>query len=145
MEVDNGIFFAEVTQLIGQGKQVRIPAKGMSMLPLIRHLKDTITLVPLSIATLQVGDLVLARLQNNNYVLHRISHIEGRQVTLRGDGNPYQREHCTLEDLIAEATEVSKGRYTIKKGDCTWWVIQHLWPRHGLIRRVLLYPLRRMM
>ena len=43
--------------------------------------------------------IVLAKV-NDTYVLHRIYKIEGKQITLRGDGNLTGSETCTAADII---------------------------------------------
>ena len=44
MIVDNDTFFADVLQMLDQGKRVTIPVKGYSMLPFIRGGKDLVVL-----------------------------------------------------------------------------------------------------
>lgn len=46
-----------------------------------------------------VGMIVLAKV-NDTYVLHRIYKIEGKKITLRGDGNLTGSETCTAADII---------------------------------------------
>ena len=91
-----------------------------------------------------VGDVVVAWVEGRRYVLHRIIRIEGDRVTLMGDGNLKETEHCRLEDVKALATHVVdvKGRthdlYS-KWRRCTakvWWYIRPM-------RRYLLAIYRR--
>ena len=44
MIIDNDTFFADVLQVLDQGKRVTIPVKGFSMLPFIRGTKDLVVL-----------------------------------------------------------------------------------------------------
>lgn len=145
MEVSNDLFFESVLEHISLGKRVRINAKGMSMLPLIRPGKDTIVLAPLEASSVARGALVLALLSGRRYVLHRIESVDGAKVVLRGDGNPYVRERCVVGDLLAEAVVIERpdGRQ-IRKDSIGWWCARYLWPRHGLVRRIMLYVLRRL-
>lgn len=144
LEITNDVFFDEILRHIRGGKKVRINAKGQSMLPLIRECRDTIILESLANDERKSGSIVLAQLSDMRYVLHRIERIEGEKVILRGDGNPYSRECCDICQLLAEATAVECSNRRIAKGTFRWWCAQHLWPRNGHIRRVLLYVIRRL-
>ena len=89
---DNEIL-AEAIRLVGEGIAVTFPVKGRSMLPFI-------------VRPAQVGDVVLAHINNVRYVIHRVLKIEGENVTLMGDGNLYGVERCRTQDIKATATHV---------------------------------------
>lgn len=83
-----------------------------------------------------MGDAVLAEISKGLFVLHRIIRIEGRQVTLRGDGN-LSDEHCMLSDIRAKAVGFyRKGRQTLDRTDGRKWRLYSWWWTR-------LYPLRR--
>ncbi len=92
-----------------------------------------------------MGDVVLAWVEGNRYVVHRIIRIDGNRVTLMGDGNLVGTEHCSLSDVKAKATHVvdcherTHDLYTSRRmlGARLWW---HLRP----IRRYLLAIYRRL-
>nr|WP_311471701.1 S24/S26 family peptidase [uncultured Porphyromonas sp.] len=135
-------FFREILSRLASGKRVKIRAKGSSMLPLIRDTRDTIVLSALSEDSIQVGRLLLVRIPQG-YALHRVERIEGHIITLRGDGNPYQREQCTPDQVLAEATAILRGKKVIELGSRLWWCYEHLWPKHNFIRRLCLALYRR--
>ena len=135
-------FFREILSRLASGKRVKIRAKGSSMLPLIRDTRDTIVLSALSGDSIQVGRLLLVRIPQG-YALHRVERIEGHIITLRGDGHPYQREQCTPDQVLAEATAILRGKKVIELGSRLWWCYEHLWPKHNFIRRLCLALYRR--
>ena len=143
LQIDNAVFFEEVMQHIRSGEKVRIRAKGNSMLPLIHSGRDEITLQPLTSQSIQKGNIVLARLQNGMYVLHRIAKLQQGNVWLRGDGNPHTQERCTVEDLLAETVEISRDGKTITSRALQWKMVRYLWPANGFLRRILLAVYRR--
>lgn len=49
--------------------------------------------------TVETGDIVLAKLGDGQYILHRVVGLVGDEVTLMGDGNIAGREHCRLNDV----------------------------------------------
>lgn len=100
---DNGVI-EEAVRLVQKGVTVTFPVTGQSMLPFIIGGKESVILHrPVLIA---VGDVVLAWVDGNRYVVHRIINIDGDRVTLMGDGNVRGTEHCLLKDIKARVTHV---------------------------------------
>ena len=100
---DNG-FIEEALRLVQKGVTVTFPVTGQSMLPFIIGGKESVILHrPVLI---DVGDVVLAWVDGNRYVIHRIIRIEGDRITLMGDGNVGVTEHCLLGDIKARVTHV---------------------------------------
>ncbi len=100
---------------------------------ILRQLKDT-----------KVGDIVLAMVDGERYVLHRVVKIEGERVTLMGDGNIAGREVCNVSDIRALATHVVKGngkeQYLYSnKGK----LLANLWMKLLPVRKYLLAIYRR--
>ena len=95
---------AEAIRLVSEGIAVTFPVNGRSMLPFIVGGRESVVLE--SPRPPQVGDVVLAYVENCRYVIHRILKIEGDNVTLMGDGNLYGVERCRLQDIKATATHV---------------------------------------
>lgn len=140
LALDNQLFIDEILDQIASGNRVTIKAKGWSMIPLVWDEVDSITLAPLSNDSFQIGHIVLARLGDNRYVVHRISHIKGDRFTLRGDGNPYQYEYCHRDEICAELVLVRRyGRHPITPKSILWKTTRHLWPKHGWTKRVAVF------
>ena len=110
MQLPNEIFIPEIARLINEGKQVVFTPTGVSMRPFIEGGVDNVTLVKPE--TLRVGDIVLAEVQPQHYVLHRIYALDGNSVTLMGDGNVQGTEHCSQSDVLAKVIAIHspKGR-----------------------------------
>ena len=83
--VPNDMLLSEVGKLVDEGEKVVIMTKGISMLPFIHGGKDSVLLVKPS--SVDVGDIVLARINDERYVLHRVISREGDRFVLMGDGN----------------------------------------------------------
>ena len=139
---DNEII-EEAIRLVREGVSVTLPVNGNSMLPFIIGGKESVILQGPGL--IDVGDVVLAWVEGNRYVVHRIIRIDGNRVTLMGDGNLVGTEHCSLSDIKAKATHVvdcherTHDLYTSRRmlGARLWW---HLRP----IRRYLLAIYRRL-
>lgn len=110
MQLPNEIFIPEIARLVAEGKQVVFTPTGVSMRPYIEGGVDSVTLVRPD--DLRVGDIVLAEVAPQHYVLHRIYAMQGDAVTLMGDGNLQGTEHCTRSNVLAKVSAIRspKGR-----------------------------------
>jgi hypothetical protein len=127
----NEVMMEEVAGLLQEGREVSFTPKGNSMLPFIRGGKDSVTLRRM--VAIKVGDIVLARLDKGQYVMHRVIGIEGDRLTLMGDGNLSECEQCAATDVIGTAVAInghkpSRGR---------------IWHRLKPLRRYILAIYRR--
>jgi len=129
MQLPNEIFIPEISRLIQEGKQVVFTPTGVSMRPYIEGGVDNVTLVlP---GQLEVGDIVLAEVHPQHYVLHRIYALDGEHVTLMGDGNLQGCEHCTADHVLAKVAAIHSPNGRSKPLTRAW-----LW-RHMLRSRRL--------
>jgi len=122
----NEVLLDEVARLLEEGREVVMLPKGRSMLPFIRGDVDCVKLC--KSGDLNVGDIVLARLERN-YVLHRIYAMDDNQVTLMGDGNLFGTEHGTRDGIKGKVVEIIKPNgHRCKPGKA--WLWRHtLWIR----------------
>lgn len=100
----------EAVKLVKEGQKVTLRANGQSMLPFIIGGQENVLLVPPTAP--HMSDVVLARINDSRYVIHRIIAIHGSNITLMGDGNLSGKEHCHTEDIAARVDYVidSKGK-----------------------------------
>ena len=132
----------EAVRLVQDGVSVTFPVKGRSMLPFIFGGRESVILQ--KPGSLQRGQVVLAQVGPDRYVVHRIIKIEPDRITLMGDGNICGTESCTPSNVLAIATHVvdekGKRRTLESKGQMfkarVWYVIRPL-------RRIILAVLRR--
>ena len=132
LSVANESLLPEVEKLLAEGIRVTLKVKGNSMLPFIRGGRDSVTLeAPAGIS----GDIVLARMGQGRYVLHRVIKIKNNIVVLMGDGNCRGTEQCLRSDICGRViTIVKPHKYISTDSSC----------RHmaGTVWRLLL-PVRR--
>ena len=133
---DNEII-QNAVQLVNEGMRVTFPVKGYSMLPFIIGGVESVDLVKPE--NLRVGHIVLAWVEQQRYVVHRIIQIEGERVTLMGDGNIAGVEHCLLSDVAALAINVVDAKDVHHPLYAPWRdQAQKLWWRLLPIRRWIL-------
>ena len=133
---DNKII-QEAVKLVEEGICVTLPVDGRSMLPFIIGGEDSVLLEKPQKS--EIGDVVLAWVEQCRFVVHRIIAINGDEVTLMGDGNIRGVEQYRLNDIKASVTYVvdKKGkRRNIKdrKHRCGSYIWRNLRP----VRRYLL-------
>lgn len=140
--VPNGILLPEVEKLLNEGATLTLKVKGNSMLPFIVGGRDSVVLA--KAGSLQEGDMVLARLADRQYVLHRIVRLQGEEVTLMGDGNLHGTEHCRPADICGKVIRLQRnGRY-IEVDAPSERRKAALWQRLRPVRRYLLAAYRRL-
>ena len=140
--VTDHVIIEEASRLVRDGVCVTLPVNGQSMLPFIIGGKESVILQKPE--NLKVGHVVLAWVDGNHFVVHRIKAIDGTNVTLTGDGNLGGLEHCQLSDVRALATHVvdTKGR---KHDLYTKWRMRglNIWNKLFPLRRYILGVYRR--
>ena len=133
------LFFAEVENLLKDQSSVQICVKGNSMLPFIRH-NDTVLLTSPSPENVRRGAIVVALTDEIGYVLHRIIKIEGSSITLKGDGNLYQKEHTDRKRVIAVAVRCERGNHTYSTESRTMRFLGSLWMTlHPCCKKFILF------
>lgn len=136
------VIIQEAVRLVQDGVSVTFPVKGRSMLPFIFGGRESVILQKPE--SLQRGQVVLAEIGPDRYVVHRIIKITQDRVTLMGDGNICGTESCPPDKVLAIATHVvdekGKRRTLESKGQMfkarVWYVIRPF-------RRIILAVLRR--
>ena len=136
------VIIQEAVRLVRDGVSVTFPVKGRSMLPFIFGGRESVILQKPEL--LKRGQVVLAEIGPNVYVVHRIIKIEPHRITLMGDGNIRGTESCKPECVLAVATHVvdEKGRRR-ELGSRTRMDKARIWYLIRPLRRYILAILRR--
>ncbi len=134
----NTEYFEDIIKIIDSGRNVCIPAHGNSMLPLIRTQKDVLVLKKIASSDIKKNKIVLAQVDSNNYIIHRIKKIENGRVYLRGDGNVKSFESCKIEDIKAEVIAIKKKNKDLNSDSLEWKLVTNLWPSNYYIRKLIL-------
>ena len=117
--VANQVLLEDAAKLMEEGREVNFTPLGSSMLPFIRGGKDSVVLRKMP--SVEVGDIVLVRLEGPRYVLHRIIRKNGDDLTLMGDGNIAGTENCSTADVLGTVTAILKGKRKVIPGKGVWW------------------------
>lgn len=139
----NALFIPEIKRAIDEGHTTTFRVRGYSMRLFLEDRRDKVVLAPCK--EVKVGDVVLAEIQKDKYVLHRVIQKEGEHLTLMGDGNVYGTETCNTSNVIGIAIGfLRKGRDVMDTTDGKKWKIYtFFWLRLMPIRRYILAFYRR--
>lgn len=139
----NALFIPEIKRAIDEGHTTTFRVRGYSMRLFLEDRRDKVVLTPCK--EVKVGDVVLAEIQKDKYVLHRVIQKEGEHLTLMGDGNVYGTETCNTSNVIGIAIGfLRKGRDVMDTTDGKKWKIySFFWLRLKPIRRYILAFYRR--
>lgn len=140
--IPDRLLLQTIIQQLDAGIEVCFRPKGYSMLPFIIGGRDSVGIVKRE--KVEVGDIVLARLCNGVFVMHRIVEINGGRVRLMGDGNVSGTESCRVEDICGTVIwiETPNGRRTYCQSR-SHRKRAALWRRIMPARRILLAIYRR--
>ena len=130
----------EIRHLVREGRTVEIKAKGSSMRPFIRGGQDGIVLGPAH--AIRTGDILLCRITQKDYVIHRLIRKEGERLILMGDGNLKGTEHCTADKVVAKVVRIVSRRRTLSCDSPRFRFLSFLWWRLLPVRRYLLARIR---
>ncbi len=117
--VKNSDLFADVEDIISVGGHIQLRVKGGSMRPFLRDGRDVAELAPVDKAALRRGMVVLFR-QCDRHILHRIRHIDGDRLIIKGDGNYRITETATRGDVAACVESILRNGKRIRYRSMRW-------------------------
>lgn len=137
-------FASLLKPILKEGRSVRFRVRGHSMRVFVEHERDEALLTSCKPEELQRGDVVLAKVTHTRIVLHRIIKVEQHQLTLQGDGNVGQVEHCPLEAVVGRVVGFyRKGNSTfVSCKSLKWKTYSCIWLSLTPFRRYLLAAYR---
>lgn len=143
---DNNLLIPEIVKFVNEGRKVEMTIRGRSMRPFLEDGRDRVVLAqPLDI---KVGDVVLAKTVEKQYVIHRLTKMDNSTglCELRGDGN-LDMEHCDRSDILAKIVTLIIGRRNkiVETESRRWKFYSFIWVRLLPIRRYLLAFYRRVL
>ena len=124
-----------IQDTLEKGNTVKFSPRGISMLPMLRQGRDTVTLAPVD-RELKKYDLPLYRRDNGAFILHRIVKV-GDTFTCIGD-NQYELERGVRRDqMIAVVTAFTRDGRTVEVTDARYQLYCRLWHWSRPVRRFL--------
>ena len=133
-------------QILAQGGEVRIRARGSSMYPCIRH-GDAIEVEPVEVSAVTVGDVVLYRDENDRLVGHRVvkmggEDLQGTLVT-KGDWTPRADPPIYAGQVLGRVVAIERGGRRTELNTGRKRLIQVLWGRMSPHSHWLYLPVKK--
>lgn len=123
-------------ETLAQGKTVRFSPRGVSMLPMLRQGKDTVTLSPVS-GKLKKHDIPLYRRDDGAYILHRIIAV-GNTYTCIGDHQYVYEPGVRDDQIIGVVTSFTRGKREYSVTNFWYRLYVRLWCGTVTIRKKLI-------
>lgn len=102
-------YFSLVRQQLAETGQAFVRVTGVSMQPLLRHLRDGVVLE--SPRRLRRGDIVLFDRLNGRYALHRVIRVGKNGFTMAGDNQWHVEKDLPFGQVVGVAVALErKGR-----------------------------------
>ncbi len=95
-----------ISEAIKNGGQFILHPKGVSMLPTIIPIQDSLVLV--EPCDIRKNDIVLYKRDNGVYVAHRIIAVKGDEYIMCGDNQCYTEHGITNKHIIAKVSQIRK-------------------------------------
>lgn len=103
-----------VRAALARGQHVRMTVYGRSMFPFVRH-GDVVEIAPMPDAPV-LGTVLLVRLKDERYRMHRVVAQHGARWLLRGDNHDRPDDFVTRENLLGVVTRVERNGRTVRFG-----------------------------
>lgn len=100
---------------------------GMSVWPLICHGRDQVIVERVQSEDLELGDIVLYRISEEHYILHRVTGLRDKTFQITGDGNFFRDPFVPYNCLIAKVSTVIRDGKVIPCNSWKWKRIFLLW------------------
>lgn len=94
-------YFSRVKKSLAEKGQAYVRVTGVSMTPLLRHLRDGVMLVPPE--RISAGDIVLFERENGRYALHRVIAVKGSVFTMAGDNQWHIEKNLPVHRIVGVA------------------------------------------
>jgi len=121
-------WFAAIEPLLREGYQFKICPVGKSMVPFLAGGRDEAVLsIPDSEYKYKRNDIVLYKIENGTFVLHRICRVNKKGVFTLGDGNTGVEGPIKREEILALVDYIIRKGKIIRKNDRMYILLVSIW------------------
>ena len=124
-EIPNKVLLGLARDMIREGHTAIISVKGFSMRPFLEHCRDKVLLE--APGELKVGDAVLAEIEPDHYVLHRIVEVKPDSYVILGDNCISKEYGIRDEDILGVMTGFVRDGKEHSVSDTGYRVYSALW------------------
>lgn len=137
-EVKSDSIMPVIKNLIKEGKGVRITVTGNSMYPFLRDKKDSVVLYKTSMESVKIGDIILVRRQEGDYVLHRVIRKGKQALYLLGDAQKSKEGPIYSSQILAKAEVIYRGERELAVDGWFIRILSLLWTLVIPFRKIIM-------
>ena len=115
-----------IKESLASGSSVSFTVTGNSMLPMLHHGIDTVTLSPVS-GKLKKYDLPFYCRGDGKYILHRIIKVGDDEYIIRGDNCDFIERGIKHDDIIGVVTAFTRNGISHSTNELSYRVYKHFW------------------
>lgn len=125
---ENSTFMPILAAAVQEGQKVPLLVSGDSMMPFLKHGRDTIIISKPS-KPFRRGDMVFYIRETGQYVMHRIHHVHRGMLYIVGDGQTQIEGPVAPGRVFGVICEVVRKGKTLTPNNFCWWFFQKVWVR----------------
>jgi len=110
-------YFTIVRQMLDENGQAGVRVTGMSMWPILYHMRDSVVISKPAETGVHVGDIVLFDRRNGRYALHRVIHKGKTCFAMAGDHQWYIDRRLPYEQIVGVVTQINRNGRWLKRGN----------------------------
>lgn len=105
-------YFTMVREQLSASGEAWVRVAGISMQPLLQHMRDSVIIVPADTVRLRTGDIVLYDRWNGRYALHRVIRKGKHGFDMAGDNQQHTEKNLPYEQITGVVSGIERnGRY----------------------------------
>lgn len=135
--ISSKILFTAISEQLAKDRRASFTITGMSMWPLLCHGRDQVIVEKVNAENLRKGDIILYRIADDRYILHRITRLKETCFQTTGDGNTFRDPWMPYDCVTARASGIVRNGRTIDCSRLRWKAVFRIW--------MLLFPVRKWM
>ena len=130
--------FCAVAEQLAENRRASFTVTGMSMWPFLRHGSDQVILSAVEPNAIRRGDIVLLRINQNRYLLHRVTKRTAEGIETTGDGNCFRDGFFPYSCVIGRAETLIRAGHRIDCGAWQWKLAFRCWMRLFPVRKPMM-------
>ena len=142
--VATDVYFSLIRQQLEEHGQACVRVTGTSMRPLLRHMRDSVTIA--APGRIRAGDIVLFDRGNGRYALHRVIRTQKDTFAMAGDRQRHIETGLAYGQIAGVVVSIERGGRTISARSLparAYGGAMVLRARLRLLARQILRPLKR--
>ena len=133
--ISSRLLFSAISEQLAENRQAAFTVTGMSMWPFLCHGRDQVIIEKADMKNLKTGDIILFRMTEEHFVLHRITRLNKTSFQTTGDVNLFRDSEMPYDCIVGKICKIIRKGKTIDCGTVTWHFLSRVW--------MMLFPIRK--